>query len=109
VSALESTDGICGIPSLHSTSERRLVCKFPMGHHGDHDWTDQEAVISIFAGITRAECVERAMAGRSGAVAARAMLGMPDGCICRPLFEDGNVVDYIFEAACPAHVKMTPK
>lgn len=99
-------DGLCGIYANFASSDLRLRCNYHIGHAGTCSFEKYRRQLMIFGGITRSECIERAMKGGTGAIAARAILGIPDDCVCRPIFDDNRkLVDFIFAANCEAHNK----
>ncbi len=93
-------DGRCGIPSLFTLWDgSKLYCRFEAGHQGDHEWKKHESKFHIMGGVTRSEFLEH-------------VHPVPEGCTCKPIrltsedrWEDGRIVDWVFEPACPVHTR----
>jgi hypothetical protein len=98
-------DGLCGVPCPSPLRDGRyLRCRLSLGHGGAHDWAKHLEQLAIAGGIRLEEVVERAL---RGSVAARALIGMPDGCTCTPrVSAEGQIIDYLFDAACSVHASV---
>jgi hypothetical protein len=100
-------DGLCGVPSHFALRDgKHLRCKYELGHAGDHEWKKYEEQFAIRGGwITREEALRRA---KRGSAFAQAILRIPPGCVCTPLYsQEGDVVDYLFSPECKAHAAVT--
>ena len=87
-------DGLCGIASPFTTRDGlHLLCKFELGHGGDHDWKKLERHFYLQFGVTRDELVQ-------------GMHPVPKGCVCKPLrADDGTIVEYVFSPECVPHTR----
>jgi len=52
MSTIESYDGLCGIIPTFASSDLRLRCNYPMGHHGPCSWEKYRNQFIVCAGAS---------------------------------------------------------